>query len=261
MKNARIALKSLIARSVPSFIAHALRKAWWARRLSAQVAVGEPEFAVVRRLVGAGDSVVDVGANLGVYTALLSQCVGDAGTVSSLEPIPLTFDVLRSNVHSNDLSNVELLPFAASDETVDRTMWIPRWEEGHENFYQARIGDDVAEGSRQFTVRCRRLDELLASRTRPVTFVKIDVEGHEEACLRGAAELLRQDRPALLVEVAGDPNVEGTSASRVFTSLAAMGYEAYEVRNGVLRRFEPGDKGLNWFFLAPDHVARLDVQN
>lgn len=254
-----LTLKSLIARLLPVSVSLGLRKLWWARHLPAAVAEGEPEFEIVRRLVASGDDVVDVGANLGLYTALLSECVGAAGRVTSLEPVPVTFDLLASNVQANDLTNVRLLPFAASDEVADKTMSIPRWDSGHENYYQARIVASASGEQEELTVRCRPLDQLLGDDARKIAFIKIDVEGHEEACLRGAEGLLRRDQPALLVEVAGDPNDVSTSAHRVFAHMVSLGYAAYQLKDGTLRAFQPGERGLNWFFLAPQHVARLGL--
>lgn len=257
MTNALSALKSLAARTLPLSVVLPLKKAWWAKNLAASVAAGEPEFAIVRKLVREGDDVVDVGANLGLYTALLSECVGDEGSVTSLEPIPVTFELLASNVRANDLVNVRLLPFAASDEVADRTMSVPTYDAGHDNYYMARLGPVSGEDAPRFQVRCRPLDRLLGDHTRRVAFIKIDVEGHEEACLRGADALLRRDHPALLVEVAGDPNDPSNGAHRVFRHLAALGYAAFQLVDGVLHPFAAGDRGLNWFFLMPEHVSRL----
>ncbi|MGC4085037.1 MAG: FkbM family methyltransferase [Vicinamibacterales bacterium] len=67
------------------------------------------------RYLKPGDVVVDVGANVGLYSVVCATCVGDTGTVIALEPSPRIANFLRGNVAVNRLSNVRVLNVAVGD--------------------------------------------------------------------------------------------------------------------------------------------------
>ena len=75
----------------------------------------------------------------GDYTCILSRLVGEQGTVFSIEPIPETFEILSAVVARRQLSNVRLLNFGISESDGSAVMEIPLYEDGGENFYQAKI--------------------------------------------------------------------------------------------------------------------------
>src|SRR5215469_11112259 len=66
----------------------------------------ERDAVVARKLISPGDTVLDIGANIGVYSRMLSRCVGPQGTVYAFEPIPHTFDFLSNNIRKLGLKNV-----------------------------------------------------------------------------------------------------------------------------------------------------------
>jgi FkbM family methyltransferase len=92
------------------------------------------------------------------------------------------------------------------------------------------------------TVPVRRLDEY-ADQLGEVGFIKIDVEGHEEAVLRGARAILLKDRPAVLVEIEERHNAG--SVQRVMRYLKDIGYRGLYFRGGRLRASETFDAGLH----------------
>jgi FkbM family methyltransferase len=145
------------------------------------------ERRLLRRLVRPGQSVADVGANIGYSGLLFAQAVGPSGRVTCIEPEPDNVAELRRNVEGNRLANVEVVPAAvgASSGTVSLRAGIN--------------GTVVDDGLGEVQVPLRTLDELLADR--PVDFVKIDVEGYEGHVLDGAARLLEERRPGLFVEI------------------------------------------------------------
>jgi FkbM family methyltransferase len=147
-----------------------------------------------RNFLQPGDMAIDVGANIGIYTKLFSDCVGPSGSVHAIEPIPDTFGYLRHNVTKLGLKNVYLYPLAATNRNGIARMSVPLWHRGRKNIYEAHLDD-----SGDISTRLSRLDDLFAG-MKP-SFIKIDVEGHEAEVLEGAVELLRNHRPALLVEV------------------------------------------------------------
>ena len=97
----------------------------------------ERDALMAKQLVSPGDSVLDIGANIGQYSRLLSGWVGPAGRVYAFEPIPQIFDFLSNNVRKLGLSNIELLNFALSDEERTTTMVIPTYRWGTECWYDA----------------------------------------------------------------------------------------------------------------------------
>ncbi len=149
----------------------------------------DTELPVLSKFVHPGDSVIDIGANFGIYTVALAGLVGPAGRVLAVEASSRAFGVLQHNVTLNGLKNVDLIQAAASDQ------------EGQVTFF---IADDpsrssLAAGSgTKEEVRAVRLDSL--SVPRPVGFIKIDVEGAEPLALRGAEGILRADRPIIQFE-------------------------------------------------------------
>jgi FkbM family methyltransferase len=254
-------LKSLALRLLPEGLLQHLRKLHYARKLRAPADAGEPDLAVVRHLVPAGSWAVDVGANFGVYTKALSELVGPWGKVFSVEPVPLTFDVLASNVRRLRLDNVQPLNFAVSGGNGAAVMEVPRYGSGGENFYEARIvGPDGGGALRRVTVECRTLDALFADAARPISFVKCDVEGHELNCLRGAEGLIRRCRPAWLVEVSGDPDYEPTPASELVARMQRLGYGVFWSDGRLLHPRRPGDRRTNYFFLTDKHLAMLPAE-
>ena len=91
-------VKRLALRFLPDAALQRLKKNHYARALRDATDDDEPDLKAVRRLVGPGGTVLDVGANFGRYAKALADLVGPTGRVYAVEPVPLTFEILRSNV-------------------------------------------------------------------------------------------------------------------------------------------------------------------
>jgi FkbM family methyltransferase len=154
----------------------------------------EPEYYRLEEWVKAGDFVVDVGANIGQYTARLSMLVGAAGRVLAFEPVPETFELLTANLALVGATNVTLLNAAVSGGSGIVGMSIPKFDTGLNNHWAAFI----APAGGHLKVMSLSLDSL--SIPTRVSLVKIDVEGHEFPALMGMRELLKRDHPTLIVE-------------------------------------------------------------
>jgi len=149
----------------------------------------EAEVQLYRKLIGPGDTVVEVGANLGALTVALADIVGGDGKVLALEPQQENFILLRANV--SDRPNVVALNIAAGNVERDH-MDIPALAEiANCNYGGVALGS----GTRRAMVG--RLDKMIAETP---DFIKIDVEGMEADVLRGGSETIKRHRPILYVE-------------------------------------------------------------
>lgn len=251
-------LKKFVLAALPGGLLQAIRKIYYLRMLKTITENEEVEFKVIKYLIRKGDRVIDVGANIGVYTKFLSELVGSAGIVHSIEPLPLTFDILCSNIKKLRLHNVEPINCAVSDNNADIVMEIPRNGLAGENFYRARVVSGDANGTfRQVKVTSRTLDSMFSDLPHNISFIKCDVEGHEFQCLKGASTIIKTRQPIWLIEVTGDPASPHSRAYRIFDLLKAERYEPYWLENEHLRKWQPGDQSTNYFFLAPGHLDIL----
>ncbi len=220
---ARNVLKSLASR-LPIRLQNDLRRHRFARQIrSGRFVTDEAEFAMLESWVRPGDCVIDIGANIGHYPCRLSELVGTEGRVFSVEPIPETLEVLSSNVSRLGARNVTILNVAASDTAGIVGMSIPKFETGLDNFYMAQVSDETAE----LSVAAIRIDSLEIRR--PVTFVKIDAEGHELSVLRGMRGLIEEHRPVLVIE---------DNAPELREFLAQLGYGSRAIEGSSNRIFE-----------------------
>lgn len=150
---------------------------------------------------------MDVGANKGTWTYAMKSAVGRTGLVLAIEPQVDLAEYLRKGLVRGRSRSVEVLCVAASEISGEAVLKIPEVEgkkvRGHASLESTSVG-----GSHQ-SVSTLRLDDLLCDR-KP-SFIKIDVEGHEFAVLRGAEQILRRSQPALVVEMT-DYSKTGSSA-------------------------------------------------
>ena len=185
-----------IAAKLPNRWQHELRRRHFRREISrGTFYTEEKEYALLDSLIDEGDWVLDIGANVGHYAMRMSQLVGASGRVIALEPVPDTFSLLAANVQLFEHSNVSLLNVAASDGVSLVSMQIPSFEDGLSNYYQAHL----TVGLGGLTILTLPVDALSLP---AVKLVKMDVEGHELAALRGMRELLGRHHPTLIVETA-----------------------------------------------------------
>lgn len=142
-------------------------------------------------LLREGQTFVDIGANVGIHSFLAAKIVGERGAVIAVEPYPSNVQLLYEGILRNNLSNMRVIPNAASDRSTVFSL-----NGGTSDAYVA-----PAE-SRRYGVAYTQsivLDEALASLP-AIDVVKIDIEGHEPLALKGFAGLLRKHKPALVTE-------------------------------------------------------------
>lgn len=154
------------------------------------------------REIKSGDTVIDIGANLGYYTILAADLVSQSGRVVAIEPNPEVFRRLSSSVAVNGFSGrVEVLNIALADAGMSgkAPFFVPRGEpkngrfiRSHENQERLRKTGDV------FEVELGSLDP---DRFERVDFIKIDVEGAELAVLRHLRPIMDQFQPKIVCEV------------------------------------------------------------
>jgi FkbM family methyltransferase len=194
-------------------------------------------------LVGGGDTVWDVGANVGYFTVLFSDLVGRAGSVHSFEPMPETFARLSANVRRRIVvNNVRLHNVACANETGDVALHLPGGDYGQASLSNRHRGGSWSQQAAVTTFRCRgvRLDEYeeLNSLHR-VNFLKCDVEGAELLALSGARSTLVRDQPVLCLEVSGDwTRSFDYSPSEIMQFLQGVGYDWFALCGGSSPAFQ-----------------------
>lgn len=164
----------------------------------------EPEVQkALAELVKPGQTVYDVGANIGFFTILCSRLVGPQGHVYAFEPIPQNLATLRHNVTLNALGNVTIVEAALSSSTGSAEMFVSPWSAFHSlNVEGATKQDNHGPQAGEITVQTVTLDEFVQGEgVRAPDLVKIDVEGAELIVLAGMGATLRSVKPLLLCEL------------------------------------------------------------
>ena len=140
--------------------------------------------------------IFDVGANSGVY-ALAAKAVNSDAAVFAIEPIARVFEKLRANDELNGFG-IRCLAFAASDEDGEAAIFDFRGEHSYSSTFHRElfVNDDLV----PTTVKTMRLDTFVReANIGRLDLMKIDVEGHEPAVLRGLGTFLEQFQPTMLV--------------------------------------------------------------
>ena len=155
------------------------------------------ETEALCRLARPGTTAVDAGANVGVFTVPLAKSVGAAGHVLAFEPSSETAGRLAENLRRNGLENVKTVQAA-----LGRTSGQAALSVRDDSAYASVDFGSTATG---VVVPVERLDDVWEREGNPeVSVLKVDVEGSELDVLSGASQVLRNSRPAVLVEAVGD---------------------------------------------------------
>ena len=176
------------------------------------------------QLVRAGDTCIDIGANLGYYARTISRLAGPAGRVYAVEPVAPIRKVLSRNLRR--CGNTEILPFALGAAAGPVRMGN---DSARENGYFGTGRNFVNEGGGrsdvEFTAEMRRGSELFARLPR-LDFIKCDIEGYEAVVMEEMRPLLERFRPTVLVETGGG------NRPRIVELFTALGYKAFTLEHG-----------------------------
>jgi FkbM family methyltransferase len=156
-----------------------------------------------------GDIVVDIGAHMGRYTIISSKRVGTKGKVVAIEAHPGNFEMLNRNIKLNQLTNVIPLNYAAYSKETKIKLYLPEEESGY-TIYNTIMSNRAGTEDKFVEVNANTLDYLLQLNQiieEQVNWIKIDVEGAELEVLKGAQNVLSENKDiALLIEVHGSEN-------------------------------------------------------
>ena len=190
----------------------------------------EEELLFLDKIVDKNLESVDVGVYRGVYTFQLAKL---SKHVHSFEPNPLIFPYLNKNL-KKIVKNITLYNTALSDvKTVTDLKISKRFNTIIKKNYEERykLGTATIHKNNLFInkefitckVKTERLDDLLASKN--IGFIKIDVEGHEKNVLIGSENLIKKNKPILLVEIEERHSKEKVEDTINFIN--NLGYKSY----------------------------------
>jgi FkbM family methyltransferase len=151
---------------------------------------------VCSRLIQPGDTVIDIGANMGSVSLVLSALVGKRGRVHSFEPNPQMQALIESSIARNGIENIRLHRMALGARAGELVLSIPRGHTGAASFIPARAMADHD----QICVPVDTLSAALAGEDIDrIRLVKVDVEGFEPQVFEGGAEMFARTPPDVIL--------------------------------------------------------------
>jgi FkbM family methyltransferase len=183
------------------------------------------ERSALLKLIHSGMIVLDVGANQGYYTLMLSRIVGPSGMVFAFEPAQKEFEKLKRNVLENKLVNVSCENTAIGSQEARVDFFEGPSSMGSYGSLRP-LAEEVTMKTRKSSVEMTTLDDFVAGKAlQNVHFIKIDVEGGELDVLRGAHHTLEKFKPIIMCEIADVRTKQwGYSAAEIYDFLAVRGY-------------------------------------
>ena len=180
---------------------------------------------VITDLLRSGDTVVDIGANRGMFALAASRLVGDAGKVICFEPNPNCFNLLDRDIAANGIANIVVHKIGLGSREEELLLSVPLINSGEGTFGQSAYGADT---TYQVRAEVKRGDQILAD-ARP-SLIKIDVEGFECNVLAGLAGTIGLHRPIILTEVVSAHLARcGSSVQELRSLMESWGYRGHSL--------------------------------
>jgi FkbM family methyltransferase len=177
--------------------------------------------ATLKKLVKPGDSVFDIGANIGAHTLGIAQSVGPQGRVFAFEPADFAFEKLCHNLALNPALAARTFPqqilLSASSSDSNEPQIYASWPlENSGSVHPKHRGQLVSTARASVDT----LDAFVArNNIERLDLIKMDVDGHELPVLRGASETLRRFRPTLVMEMSPYIHAEHENSFAEFVAL------------------------------------------
>ncbi len=193
---------------------------------------GEPELHTLPALCDPSRTSLDVGASRGIYASRMQDY---SLRVVAFEPQPYYADFVKKA-----LPRVEVMECAVSDVQADAVLNVPTEANDDGMAYIGSRTLPPTSATRQITVRSLTIDSLKLS---GIGFIKIDVEGHELAVLRGAERTIAQEQPNLLIEAEERHRQDAVASVNRF--LLAYGYSGWFLSGRTLHPIAEFNAGLH----------------
>jgi FkbM family methyltransferase len=206
---------------------------------------------LLRLIVAADDSVVDVGGNRGIYAYKFWRL---GARVEVFEPNPICFRVLTAWCVNKRSVNVHAI--ALSSCLGHASLHIPIDETGVEHDASASIESTGFLQARDEIVALQTLDSYCFDE---VKFIKIDVEGHEAKVISGATNTIILAKPAILVEI--EQRHCDFPISNTFNQIRALGYKGFFLRGNVIVSLDDFDVEKDQAIVNLDTYKELYINN
>jgi FkbM family methyltransferase len=182
------------------------------------------ERKIFSELIKEGDTVLDVGANIGFQSLLFSRLVGEKGMVYAFEPFPENFALLKKNTEINNIRNIKPIQKAVSDVSGKEKFFIDKYSNASHGFYSFNPGGFME-------VETIKLNDYEMS----VDFVKIDVEGADGKVLKGMTKLIeRSPNMKIMIEFCPRAIEKSGIATEEFLDLLENYFRIYRISEGNL---------------------------
>ena len=188
----------------------------------------EKELQLLKKIIIPETDTIDIGVYRGVYSYEMAKY---SKMVHAFEPNPIIFKDIELNL-GKIIKNINLYNFALSDKenkvllkvpirnkNYDKSNYEEYFQMGRATIHEQNVMGDIE----TFEIKSKKLDNFAFSNR--ISFIKIDVEGHEMSVIKGAENTIKQYKPTLLVEIE-----EKHSKQKVLDSINyinSLGYESF----------------------------------
>ncbi len=178
----------------------------------------EREFTILKHFILKGDTVVDVGANIGRYTKEFAALVSNEGSVFCFEPNLRIIRINMKLMNACKYKNIVYVPYGLLDYTGSAT-FLQDWTKPKKAKFSTATRSRFLESEQMEQAVKSLVFELDNFKLNP-SFIKIDVEGSELKVLKGAVDTIRRSRPNLLIE---------DNDERIDKFLADLNYKSFKI--------------------------------
>jgi FkbM family methyltransferase len=176
---------------------------------------------LIKDLIKPGMVILDIGANVGYYSLIAAQLVGEKGKVFAFEPAPDNFAFLTKNIEVNGFGNIIPVPKGVSNKSGKGSLFLLDAPDEH----TMREHNE----KRATEVEVTSVDEFMGNINRPVDLIKMDVEGSEMRVLEGTVETIRRN-PELKIITEFSPHYlqrSGSSPEAFLKKFTDCGFKLY----------------------------------
>jgi len=190
---------------------------------------------IAKEHIKEGDTVIDIGANIGYYTLLFAKWVGPSGKVYAFEPEPSNFQLLEKNVEANNYENITIFQKAVSDKNDKLSFYISDESSAANQLFKPKKFSKIIE------VDSIKLDEFLPP-DQKIDFIKIDIQGAEGTAIKGMNSLLEHNPNTIIMQEWWPDAIKkyNMDSDEHLKILEKLGYSFYEIdgQNDVLKQIK-----------------------